>query len=78
VSQEAEGSAPGGVPPSLDEPTAVPRARTAHTGSGSQTGTSVPLEASIKRLINATWVLAGATISLIFLTIVLIAIAARS
>jgi hypothetical protein len=78
VSQEAEGSAPGGVPPTLDEPTAVLRARAAYTGSGSQTGTNVPLEASIKRLINATWVLAGATISLIFLTIVLIAIAARS
>jgi CBS domain-containing protein len=78
VSQEAEGSAPGGAPPTLDEPTAVLRARTAYTGSGSQTGTNVPLEASIKRLINATWVLAAATISLIFLTIVLIAIAARS
>jgi CBS domain-containing protein len=78
VSQGAEGSAPNGVRPSLDEPKAVLHARASYAGSESPTRTSLPGEASIKRLVNATWVLAGATISLIFVTIVLIFITART
>jgi type IV pilus assembly protein PilB len=77
VSQEAEGTAPGDVRPNLDEPTAVLHTRALYAAAESQTRTSLPPEASIKRLVNATWVLAGATISLIFVTIVLIFITAR-
>jgi hypothetical protein len=76
--QEAEGTAPGGVRPSLDEPTAVLDAGAVYPGAQSQMGTSLPLEASIKRLVNATWVLAGAMIGLVFATIVLIVITART
>jgi hypothetical protein len=35
-------------------------------------------DGSIKQLVNATWVLAGTTISLIFVTIVLIFVTART
>jgi len=77
VSQEAEGTAPGGERSNLDGPTAVLHSSAVYAGAESQTRTSLPAEASIKRLVNATWVLAGATISLIFVTIVLIFITAR-
>jgi type IV pilus assembly protein PilB len=40
--------------------------------------TSPPSEASIKRMVNATWVLAAATIGLVFATIALIVITART
>jgi CBS domain-containing protein len=78
VPQEAEGTGREGARPSLDEPTAVLPARAVYAASEPQTQTNLPIEASIKRLVNATWVLAGTTISLIFVTIVLIAIAART
>jgi CBS domain-containing protein len=78
VSQEAEGTAPGGVRPPLDEPTAVLHAQAAYVGVESQTRTSLPPDASIKQLVNATWVLAGTAISLIFVTVVLIFVTART
>jgi hypothetical protein len=78
VSPQAEGAAPGDVRPTLDEPTAVVHGRAAYAGADSQTQTTLPPDASIKQLVNATWVLAGTTVSLIFVTIVLIFVAART
>ncbi len=78
VSPQAEGAATGEVRPTLDEPTAVLHGRTAYAGAESQTRTSLPPDASIKQLVSATWVLAGTTISLIFVTIVLIFVTART
>jgi len=78
VTQGAEGTGPDGVRSSLDELTAVLHARAVYAGAESQARTSLPLEASIKRLVNATWVLAGTAIGLIFFTIVLIVITART
>jgi CBS domain-containing protein len=78
VPQESEGTAPGGVRPTPDEPTNGLPARPAYAGMESQTRTSLPPDASIKRLVNATWVLAGTTVSLIFVTIVLIFVTART
>jgi CBS domain-containing protein len=78
VSHEAEGTAPNAVPSNPDEPTAVLHARAAYAGVESQTRTSLPSDPSIKQLVNATWILAGTTVSLIFVTIVLIFITART
>jgi len=78
VSPEAEGAAPGEVRPTLDEPTAVLHGRAAYAGAESQMRTSLFPDGSIKQLVNATWVLAGTTISLIFVTIVLIFVTART
>ena len=78
VSPRAEGAAPGEVRPTLDEPTAVLHGRAAYPGAGSLTQTTLLPDASINRLVNATWVLAGTTISLIFVTIVLIFVTART
>jgi hypothetical protein len=66
------------VRPTLDEPTAVLHGRAVYAGAESQTRTSLPPDVSIKQLVSATWVLAGTTISLIFVTIVLIFVAART
>ena len=78
ISPEAEGAAPGEVRSTLDEPTAVLHGRAAYAGAESQTRTSLLPDGSIKQLVNATWVLAGTTISLIFVTIVLIFVTART
>ena len=76
VSPEAEGAAPGEVRPTLDQPTADLHGRAAYARAESQT--SLPPDGSIQQLVNATWVLAGTTISLIFVTIVLIFVTART
>jgi CBS domain-containing protein len=78
VSHAAEGTGPNPAPPTPDEPTAVLHTRVAYAGVESQTRTSLPLDPSIKQLVNATWILAGTTASLIFVTIVLIFITART
>jgi type IV pilus assembly protein PilB len=76
--QEADGTAPGEVRPSLDEPATVLPSAAVYSGAESQTRSSLPLEASFERLVYAIWVLAGATIALIFATIVLIVMTAKS
>jgi type IV pilus assembly protein PilB len=78
VSGEAEGSMPSGERSNLPEPTAVPHTRAVHVVPESQARASFPLDASIERMLTATWVLVVATVSLVFATIVLIVITART
>jgi MshEN domain len=77
VTQEADGTAPGGVP-NADERRAVPHDPAVYGWTESQTVTSLALEGLVRRLVNATSVLAAATFGLVFVTIVLIVITAST
>jgi hypothetical protein len=75
---EAAGTAAGGMRPDLDARIAVLHARAVYAAAESQARASFRLDASTKRLVTATRILALATVGLLFATVVLAVVTATA